>query len=280
MNEKQRRAAAMGRAQKEAVDKAQAEKAAMDMGASNLEEFKGVMTRKYGNLLRAWKLGLDTDGSGKISFVEFCNAARSQGFAGNLKGLWKEMGGADDGFVELHEWAPEISALMASFMKCLKDKHGGSLIKAWKESLDTDKSGRLGKEELVEAMAKMGWDGDAARVYGLLDYDKSGFISLEEIDIKAAQAMDRGDDELGLDVEEDRGDWRNKTFAERQAGGTAAARRTEKVGRAHRLAVDAEQAAAKAKDAGAYTVQDMKDMLTRKYGNLLRAWKYGLDLDE
>merc|ERR1719421_2297355 len=125
MNEKQRRAAAMGRAQKEAVDKAQAEKAAMDMGASNLEEFKGVMTRKYGNLLRAWKLGLDTDGSGKISFVEFCNAARNQGFAGNLKSLWKEMGGADDGFVEMREWAPEIAELMDSFIKHLKDKHDG-----------------------------------------------------------------------------------------------------------------------------------------------------------
>ena len=35
------------------------------------------------------------------------------------------------------------------FTAVLKEKHGGSLIRAWKESLDTDKSGRLGKDELV-----------------------------------------------------------------------------------------------------------------------------------
>ena len=38
----------------------------------------GETAVRYGNLLRAWKLGLDTDGSGKISFVEFCSAARAQ----------------------------------------------------------------------------------------------------------------------------------------------------------------------------------------------------------
>merc|ERR1719421_2729183 len=266
MNEKQRRAAAMGRAQKEAVDKAQAEKAAMDMGASNLEEFKGVMTRKYGNLLRAWKLGLDTDGSGKISFVEFCNAARSQGFAGNLKSLWKEMGGADDGFVEMREWAPEIAALMDSFMKCLKDKHGGSLIKAWKESLDTDKSGRLSKDELVEAMAKLGWDGDAAKVYRLLDYDKSGFISLEEIDEKAAQGMERGDDLLGLDVGHVKHEnWEEMSFIDRQK--TEAQRRSEAQGKQRRDALEAAEAEARAKDIAADTLDELKVQLTRKYGN-------------
>ena len=38
---------------------------------------------------------------------------------------------------------------------------GGRLFGFW-TSLGTDKSGRLGKEELVEAMAKR--DGDAAKV--------------------------------------------------------------------------------------------------------------------
>ena len=33
-------------------------------------------SRRYANLLRAWKHGLDTDGSGKLGFVEFVNAAR------------------------------------------------------------------------------------------------------------------------------------------------------------------------------------------------------------
>ena len=36
---------------------------------------------RYANLLRAWKHGLDTDGSGKLGFVEFVNAARKHASA-------------------------------------------------------------------------------------------------------------------------------------------------------------------------------------------------------
>ena len=38
---------------------------------------------RYGNLMRAWRKGLDLDGSGKLSFTEFCKALRDQGFRGS-----------------------------------------------------------------------------------------------------------------------------------------------------------------------------------------------------
>ena len=56
--------------------KAAAHKAAA-MAAANLPELKERLTRKYGNLLRAWKKGLDHDGSNKLSYVEFCKALRA-----------------------------------------------------------------------------------------------------------------------------------------------------------------------------------------------------------
>ena len=76
---------AIGKQQRAKIEEEAAAKAAADVGAFSLDEFKGALRRKYGNLLRAWKLGLDSDGSGKLSFVEFCQSARSEGFAGNLK---------------------------------------------------------------------------------------------------------------------------------------------------------------------------------------------------
>jgi len=276
MTENQRRNAAAGKAKREAVEAEAARAAAADVGAHNFEEWKGVLTRKYGNLLRAWKVGLDSDGSNKLSFVEFCQSARAEGFAGNLKALWKEMGGADDGFVTLEEFAPQIAELMTSFKSFLKEKHEGSLVKAWKQSLDLDKSGSIKKEELVEAMAKLGWQGDAARVYKLLDFDHGGSITLEEIDEKASGAMQRGDDLLGLDVDEpDSGKKKSEmSFEERQK--TASSRRQQAEGKDRRAQIDKAAADEAAKNVGATDLSQFKAALTRKYGNLYRGW---LNLD-
>merc|ERR1719262_1150494 len=131
MTESQRRSAAQGIQKRKTVAEEAAKAAAMDVGAHNFEEFKGVLQRKYGNLLRPWTMGLDSDGSGKLSFVEFCNSARAEGFAGNLKALWKEMDADGEGFVTLEEFAPDISKLIAGFKSFLKEKHEGSLCKAW-----------------------------------------------------------------------------------------------------------------------------------------------------
>merc|ERR1719316_1615439 len=112
MTESQRRAAAQGKQKRKAVEEEAAARAAADIGAHTFEEFKAVLQRKYGNLLRAWTMGLDSNGSGKLSFVEFCSSARAEGFAGNLKALWKEMDADGEGFVTLEEFAPDIYNLI------------------------------------------------------------------------------------------------------------------------------------------------------------------------
>ena len=40
-------------------------------------------------------------------------------------------------------------------------KHDGSLCKAWKQTLDKNRSGTCSKEEFVASMRRLGWDGDA-----------------------------------------------------------------------------------------------------------------------
>merc|ERR1719478_408746 len=239
MTEAQRRNAALGKMQRNKIAEEEKAKQSADVGSYTFAEFKEQLTRKYGNLLRAWNLGLDSDGSGKLSFVEFCNSARAEGFAGNLKALWKEMDADGEGFVTLEEFAPEIAKLINGFKTFLREKHEGSLCKAWKRSLDLDKSGSISQEELVEAMTKLGWDGDAARVYKLLDFDRGGSITLEEIDPKAFAAMQRGDDELGLDVEEPTSGNKKKSdlsFLERQK--TQLSRRMEAEGKARRKEIE------------------------------------------
>jgi hypothetical protein len=47
------------------------------------------------------------------------------------------------------------------------------------------------KEELIEAMKKLEWDGDAARVFQLLDTG-TGKLALEDIDREAHKRMQAG----------------------------------------------------------------------------------------
>merc|ERR1719201_1937949 len=244
MNSSAQRSAVLGKAKREKIKEEEKKKLAALSGASTPEEFKANLQRTYGNLLKAWK-ALDKDGGGSLSFVEFCKSARDHGYAGNLKELWKHFDADDEGFIQFDEFCPEIAKLLTSFKQHLRDKHEGSLVKAWKQSLDTDRSGQLTKEELIAAMKKLEWDGNAGRVYDLYDYDHLGFVTLEVIDEKASQAMARGDDLLGLDVEEPTSGKRKSemTFEERSM--TESQRRAKAQGKAKKKEI-AEKAKAKA----------------------------------
>merc|ERR1719174_2101957 len=229
MNANAQRSAVLGKARRDKIAEEEKKRLSALVGATTPEEFKNNLARTYGNLLKAWK-NLDTDGGGSLSFVEFCKSAREHGYAGNLKELWKHFDADDEGFIQFDEFCPEIAKLLTSFKQHLKDKHEGSLVRAWKRSLDSDKSGQLTKEELIAAMKTLEWDGNAGRVYDLYDYDHVGFVTLEVIDEKAYGAMQRGDDLLGLDVEEPTSGGKKKsemTFAERNA---ATSRRNEAEG--------------------------------------------------
>merc|ERR1719353_2877560 len=187
----------------------------------------------------------------------------------------------DSGFISMDEFCPEISRLFKYFKDFLVMKHEGSLCKAWKKSLDLDGSGSISKEELIEAMKRLEWDGNAARIFEILDFDHSGSITLEEIDEKAFAAMQRGDDELGLDVEPvspvSAKDKSTMSFMERQAM-NANAQRSAVLGKAQRNKIAAEEKKRLAALSGATTPEEFKSNLARTYGNLFKAWKQ-LDLD-
>jgi Ca2+-binding EF-hand superfamily protein len=272
----QKRNEALGAAKRKELEARAAETKRRNVGATTPEEFKAALTRKYGNLLRAWRKGLDLDGNGRLGFAEFCAAAKGHAYHGNIRALWKSYDVSGEGMITLEEFAPAVAELYGGLVATLRGAHGGSLVRAWKESLDTNKSGTVSREEFVEAISGLGWTEDnAARVYKLLDFDRSGFITLDEIDAKAAAAMVRGDDLLGLDVE----NGKRKTRTRVQDGSTAASRRNEAQGKEQRQRTEAAERARKAALSGATNLTQWKERLSRQYGNLLRAWRNGLDAD-
>merc|ERR1719506_2719692 len=110
--------------------------------------------RKYaGNLLKAWRLGLDLDGGGTLSYIEFCQAVRHQGYVGDMKKLWSEMDTDGSGFIGLDEFAPAVAAATTELFDKMRayEPAAGSLIKCWLKKFDSSKSGHCSLETFTKA---------------------------------------------------------------------------------------------------------------------------------
>lgn len=79
-------------------------------------------------------------------------------------------------------------AAMNDFKQFLKRKHG-NLIKAWLNALSPDGAMVLHRNLLFKACSNMGWTGDVRSLYKGFDKDDSGYISIEELDMRSAEIL-------------------------------------------------------------------------------------------
>jgi len=78
------------------------------------------------------------------------------------------------------------AAVVVQFRNFLRQKVSGSLIRAWRRSLDSSKSMRVSQAELWKAAKDMAWAGDLRMLWKSLDKDGSGAIEIQELDMKSA----------------------------------------------------------------------------------------------
>jgi Ca2+-binding EF-hand superfamily protein len=147
------------------------------------QQMKTFLKKKFNNLVLAWRLGLDTDGSGKLSYAEFSKAMSGMNYKTNFKQLWKDMDDDNSGTVSLVEIDPEASALLREFRDFLND-YFESLEEAW-ANLDTDRSLRLTRKELEEGLDRIGF-GTAGAHNTIFSYlitsGGGGFVSLQDFE--------------------------------------------------------------------------------------------------
>jgi hypothetical protein len=246
--------------------------------------FTGMMkffAYKYANMFHAWRVCLDPEDKQRISFIGFCTACRKVGFLGKFKEIWKQMDDDQSGTVGFAEFAPEIATSLDTFKTGLRHSAGGSLINGWFQHVDTDRSDRVDRDEFVKAAkgAKLAPflppDFDAKQLFAWLDYELVAVITLDRLCPTSAAAYLRGDHHSGVDVL----DWQIATGQLAVTGfGNLREMRENLLGEYHRKLIEKEQAAAKAADLKAHDLPGLKKQLKRKYGNLFRAWKSGLDL--
>merc|ERR1719284_1475099 len=85
------------------------------LGAHTTEQFQKYLRRMCGNLVRAWRLKLDLDGNGVITYNEFGPAVRSLGYEGSIKELWQALDEDDGGAITLNELDHRTAAVVEDF---------------------------------------------------------------------------------------------------------------------------------------------------------------------
>lgn len=253
-----------------------------DVGATSLASLKAVLVRKFGTIVGAWRNGLDLDGNGKLTFGEFCEALRRLGYTGNLKQLWAELGG-NHSHVTLRMLDPEAHKATKTFRTLLMEKYG-SIMKAWKDGLDTNHNGTVEEHELIERCQELGYEGDAKQLFNYLIGEPSRrFITMADLDPEAMQAFYRGDlrvmDCIKGEVDPAQ---QHPLFAKVESKfkrGTMTSEWNQHLGEKRRSdAFKASQDEA-ARRLGPRNLETFKKSLKEQYGSIVAAWRTALDVD-
>eukprot|EP00438_Fugacium_kawagutii_P001913 Skav218220 [mRNA] locus=scaffold1375:124207:128654:- [translate_table: standard] len=118
----------------------------LEDGVQYAETFKAACRRKYGNMTRAWRVLLNPGGNGRVSFVPFCNCARSMGFV-NVSTLWRHLDVKSSGFITLDNWDPHAYRVLMEFRENLDWRWNGEVDKLLQEEqptvVEVDSDGEL-----------------------------------------------------------------------------------------------------------------------------------------
>jgi len=248
--------------------------------------FNTLLKRRFGSVTAAWRLVLDEDGKGKISFTDFCRVTRDMGYTKNVKGLWAELDDDGSGFISLNELDEKAAQSLDDFIDFITDKFGNTL-RAWKY-FDADKNNRLDIQEFQDQCKKIGYEGDARYIYSCLKTDCSkNFITLRDLDPEAHIAQMRGDLNMlarkmqhkfvySSSLPDIHAHARPDTKGGRKS--TVNSRWTQdRAGETIRMARQAKKSHQSA-DQGMRSLDEFKKLLVNRFGNLFAAWRQGLDL--
>merc|ERR1719305_1185508 len=170
----------LGSRQRIEIEAAAKEAHMKDIAAANLTEFKKVLSEKFGNMARAWRI-MDSDGNGKLSFMEWCQACRATGYNGDVRSIWKELDDDESGIVAFEELAPEEYEPLLEFKKALRSTYK-THKEAWHKLLDLEHEFNIDVNEFTSRVPKIGVK-KPKKLFKLVIPQKGGkYIHIEDIE--------------------------------------------------------------------------------------------------
>eukprot|EP00929_Paragymnodinium_shiwhaense_P047734 TRINITY_DN24208_c0_g1_i1.p1 TRINITY_DN24208_c0_g1~~TRINITY_DN24208_c0_g1_i1.p1 ORF type:complete len:882 (-),score=214.39 TRINITY_DN24208_c0_g1_i1:230-2875(-) len=141
-----------------------------------------------GTALRAWRLEIDRQGTGKVAYTDFVKACRALNLHTQGKAAIKSLRAPQrTDPLEFSEFAVEESQNIEKFSEALWAACGCNFDEAW-AIFDADKQNFVTKQQFVHACHRLGFEGDARVVYkslrsksGIDRVSKDDFLYLRKI---------------------------------------------------------------------------------------------------
>jgi hypothetical protein len=151
-------------------------KSVLHTGYEALMQFLQFANRRFGNIMRTW-FQMDPAGTMKLGKMQFTRGVTDLGFHGNIHAMWKYLQNVQDhGHVTILELDPPSALVLAGFKLLLANNFGRkSTVQAF-EFFDDNGSGKCYKEEFLETIQRLNYQGPAEQLFDLLDHRGLGFI--------------------------------------------------------------------------------------------------------
>jgi len=140
------------------------------------DKFKRLLINSYGNFVRAWREGLDTDRNGRLDYEEFRTCCADIGYPGPRKEVWDLLDVDGSGMVSLGEIDRSTADLLEGFFACIMAKYS-SWHEAWAKHMDHKGLDRVTHHDFREACTVLGYGGNIDKLFECLDTDNVKYLS-------------------------------------------------------------------------------------------------------
>lgn len=158
-------------------------KAKLQRGRVVFREFLGHVTRRFGNVVRAWFV-LDRMENMRLGQRQFHRGCEEIHFKGDVQALWQYLDADGTGCVGLLELDIRGSLLLASFKRLVEDKFKEGVLEFF-EAVDTSQTNRLGRLAFADKLSKLGFKENAQLLFELLDRKGLGCITPDYLEFLA-----------------------------------------------------------------------------------------------
>jgi len=140
------------------------------------DKFKRLLINSYGNFVRAWREGLDTDKNGRLDYEEFRTCCQDIGYPGPRKEVWDLLDVDGSGMVSLGEVDRATADLLEGFYASIMAKYS-SWDEAWSKHFDHKGMDRVELQDFRDACTVLGYGGNIDRLFDNLDTDRVKYLS-------------------------------------------------------------------------------------------------------